>query len=267
MTAGRGLRLSGISVDLAGRRVVQEVSLHVPVGSFVGLLGPNGSGKSTVLKAVFGALPVATGSITLDGQSLATMSPRDRARRIAVLAQDTTIEFTTRVDEFVMLGRIPHQTALARNSRQDRAVVAEALDQVGCSHLARREISALSGGERQRVLVARALAQRCDYVILDEPTNHLDIRYQMEILELLTRLPVTVLAALHDLSLAALFCDQMTVLAAGRAVATGPPHQVITESLVQEVYGATVLVVPHPETSAPQLLARRRPPTSEGTLR
>jgi iron complex transport system ATP-binding protein len=256
------LDVIGLSVDLSGRRIVKDIDIAVPDGRFVGLLGPNGSGKSTILKAIYRVQPPAAGRVLLDGADLLSMRPKDAARRIAVVAQDATVEFDFTVLEMVMIGRTPHKRAFERDGETDRAVVAEAIERVGCERLVHRSFNTLSGGEKQRVLIARAIAQGADHLILDEPTNHLDIRYQIEVLELVAGFGMTVLAALHDLSLAALFCDTVCLLADGVVVTTGPPKAVITVEMVRHAYGADVLVVEHPETGTPHLIPRR--PSREG---
>jgi iron complex transport system ATP-binding protein len=251
------LELTGLSVDIAGKRIVRDIDISVPTGSFVGLLGPNGSGKSTILKAVYRVNRPAEGQVLLDRADLLAMRPRDAARRVAVVAQESTVEFDFTVQEMVMIGRTPHKRAFESDDHSDRTIVERAIDRVGCNHLVDRRFNSLSGGEKQRVLIARAIAQEADHLILDEPTNQLDIRYQVEILELVSGLDVTVLAALHDLSLAALFCESVYLIADGRIVAAGTPAQVITAEIVQHAYGADVLVVEHPETGTPHLIARR----------
>ena len=251
------LEVRGLSVDIAGRRIVTDIDISVPDRRFVGLLGPNGSGKSTILKAVYRVHRPATGRILLDGTDLLTMRAKDAARRVAVVAQETTVEFDFTVFEMVMIGRTPHKGAFERDHDTDRAVAAQAIARVGCEHLAGRSFNTLSGGEKQRVLIARALTQGADHLILDEPTNHLDIRYQIEVLELVAGLGVTVLAALHDLSLASLFCDTVYLLTDGQIVAGGHPQSVITAETIRHAYGADVLIVDHPETGTPHLIPRR----------
>jgi iron complex transport system ATP-binding protein len=254
------LELRDLAVDIAGRRIVTGIDLAVPDGSFGALLGPNGSGKSTILKAVYRVYRPSAGQVLVDGQDLLTLPPRDAARRIAVVAQEFTLEFDFTVTELVMIGRTPHKRAFDRDSDTDRAMTDQAIERVGCQHLANRGFNTLSGGEKQRVLIALALAQGADHLILDEPTNHLDIRYQVEILELIASLGVTVLAAVHDLSLAALFCDTVHLIAGGRLVAGGPPGDVLTTATVSAAYGTDVLVIAHPETGTPHLIPRRITP-------
>jgi iron complex transport system ATP-binding protein len=251
------LELKGLSVDIGKRRIVDRVDIDVPDGHFVGLLGPNGSGKSTILKAIYRVHRPSRGQVLLNGADLLAMKPKDVARRVAVVAQETSVEFDFTVFEMVMIGRTPHKGIFARDGDGDRAIVLGAIERVGCEHLVDRSFNTLSGGEKQRVLIARAVAQGADHLILDEPTNQLDIRYQMEILELVSGLDVTVLAALHDLSLAALFCDTVYLLADGLVVTGGSPEAVITTEMVRHAYGADVLIVEHPETGTPHLIPRR----------
>jgi len=251
------LELQDLSVDIAGRRIVSDISFTVPDGSFAGLLGPNGSGKSTILKAIYRVHRPAAGRVLLGDADLLSLRPKNAARRVAVVAQEFALEFDFTVVEMVMIGRTPHKRAFDRDGEADRAIVDQAIEQVGCQDLAHRGFNTLSGGEKQRVLIAQAIAQEADHLILDEPTNHLDIRYQIEVLELVAGLNVTVLAALHDLSLAALFCDTVYVLTEGRIVAAGHPRTVITAETVRRAYGADVLIVDHPETGTPHLIPRR----------
>ncbi|MBV8568878.1 MAG: ABC transporter ATP-binding protein [Methylobacteriaceae bacterium] len=253
------LTLQGVSVDLGRRRVLSDIDLSVPTGSFVGLLGPNGSGKSALLKAIYRAHRPATGRVLVDGRDLLAMPPREAARRVAAVAQDAAVEFGFTVRELVMVGRTPHKGLLDADDENDHAAVKDAIERVGCAHLAQRPFNTLSGGEKQRVLIARAIAQGADHLILDEPTNQLDIRYQIQVLEIAAGLGVTVLAALHDLSLAALFCEEVHILLDGRIVEGGPPRNVVTAELVRRVYAAEVLVIPHPEHGTPHLLPRRAP--------
>ena len=217
------LSVEHLSVDIAGRRIVTDISLAAKDGQFTGLLGPNGSGKSTILKAIYRVHKPAAGRVRLDGADLLALPARDAARRVAVVAQETASEFDFTVREMVMIGRTPHKRAFGGDTEADRTAVEQAIERTGCGHLVPRSFNTLSGGEKQLVLIARALAQGADHLILDEPTNHLDIRHQVEILELVARLGVTVLAALHDLSLAALFCQSAYLLADGRIVLGGPP--------------------------------------------
>jgi iron complex transport system ATP-binding protein len=261
------LELRGLCVDIAGRRIVSGISLRVADGQFAGLIGPNGSGKSTILKSIYRVRRPAAGAVLVNGTDLHQMRPRMAARRVAVVAQENLMDFGFTVREMVMIGRTPHKGPFDRDDEFDRAIIADAMQRTGCADLGGRSFQSLSGGEKQRVLIARALAQGADHLILDEPTNHLDIRYQISILELVASLGVTVLAALHDLNLAALFCDTVHVLAGGHLIAAGSPAEVITPGIVRAAYGADVLIIGHPDTGTPQLLPRRIPGTSRPAAR
>jgi iron complex transport system ATP-binding protein len=255
-----------LSVDIGRRRIVSDVSIEVPTGTFVGLLGPNGSGKSTILKTIYRVNPPSGGTVLVDGKSVHGLDPREAARRVAVVSQETSVEFDLRVEEMVMLARFAHKGRFERDTATDYEAVRDALEAVGCGQLAGRSFHALSGGEKQLVLVARALAQGAGHLVLDEPTNHLDIRHQSRVLDIVARQGVTVLAALHDLGLAALYCDQVHLLADGRLHSSGTPADVITAENVSAAYEADVLVIPHPETGVPQLLPRRPSAETKGHL-
>lgn len=225
-----------------GRLVVDEVSLQIQDGTTVGLLGPNGSGKSSLIRILAGLRSPGSGDVLLDGSPLAGMSRRRLARRLAVVEQEPATSQDLRVRDVVALGRVPHRPAWAPGSAHDRAVIEEAAVHAGVADRLDQRFSTLSGGERQRTQIARALAQEPEILLLDEPTNHLDVRHQLALLSLVHRMPTTCLVALHDLNLAAAYCDQVFVLSEGRVVAGGPPAQVLTESLIAEVYGVRARV-------------------------
>ncbi|MFE9863445.1 ABC transporter ATP-binding protein [Streptomyces sp. NPDC005506] len=249
--------IDALTVEIVGARLVEEVTLGVGAGQFVGLVGPNGSGKSTVLRCVYRALRPSAGTVRLGGEDLYAMSARESARRLAALPQEALTEFDFTVAEVVAMGRLPHQRPVARSTDEDRRTCESALTRVGAGHLADRGFLTLSGGEKQRVLIARALAQQPRVLVLDEPTNHLDIAQQLEVLALVRDSGLTVLTALHDLNLAALHCDVLHVIESGRIVASGAPHDVLTPELLAEVFGVRAHRVPHPETGAVQLLFDR----------
>jgi iron complex transport system ATP-binding protein len=220
----------------------------------------------SLLKAIYRVHPPSAGRVLLDRTDLLAMRPKEAARRIAVVAQESTSEFDFSVREMVMIGRTPHKGSFDRDTAADHSVVEAAIERVGCERLAYRRFNTLSGSEKQLVLIARALAQQADHLILDEPTNHLDIHHQVEILELAAGLGVTVLAALHDLSLAALFCRIIHVLRAGQLITGGSPGAVLTPETIRQAYGADVLVIQHPDTGTPHLIPRRalRPDEPKG---
>ncbi|MFJ8077585.1 ABC transporter ATP-binding protein [Streptomyces sp. NPDC096176] len=231
-----------VSRTFDGRLILDGVSLTPRPGSVTGLLGPNGSGKSTLLRLLSGVLAPASGVVTLDGRPLGDWGRRAVARRMAVVEQqaDTLVELT--VVDVVRLGRIPHRRAWTPATAADEEAVRTALERTGLTDRADQPWHTLSGGERQRVQIARALAQEPRELLLDEPTNHLDIQHQLDLLNLIAELPVTSLVALHDLNLAAMYCDQVVVLREGRVVAAGSPGDTLTESLIADVYGVRAAV-------------------------
>ncbi|GAB3707653.1 ABC transporter ATP-binding protein [Mariniluteicoccus flavus] len=229
------LRFSHVSVDLGGRRIVDDVSLTVPSGTCVGLIGANGSGKSTLLRTAYRVHRPATGQVFADGDDLARLPSGEAARRVAVMTQEIGSEFPLTGLDMVLLGRVPHQHGFGADSPQDLDIAHGALAEVGATHLAGRTFATFSGGEKQRVLLARALAQQAPIMILDEPTNHADLGFQHELLHLVAGRGATVLAALHDVNLALAYCDRAAVMVDGRLRADGAVEDVLTPELVDDV--------------------------------
>ncbi len=225
----------GLGWRARGRAVVEGVDLEVRSGESFGLIGPNGSGKSTLLRLLAGVLTAASGEVRLEDQPLRSLARREVARRLAFVAQQAETAEALSARDAVELGRTPWLTPLRPFSPEDAAIVAESLEAVNMAHLAERPWSALSGGERQRVHIARALAQRPRLMLLDEPTNHLDIHHQLSLLRLVSRLPVTVVVALHDLN-QAMGCDRLGVMSEGRLVACGPPAEILTPERLADIF-------------------------------
>lgn len=242
MITGRGIRFA---YDRA--TVLDAVDLAAG-GEVVGLVGPNGSGKSTLLKTLYGALGPQAGLVTIDGTPVSELGPRATARQVAVVTQEAAGDLPFTVADIVLLGRTPHLGSFRRHSALDRQVVADAVERVGVGHLTDRVFADLSGGEKQRVLIARALAQQASHLLLDEPTNHLDVRYQHEILHLVGTFGTTAVVVLHDLNLAARYCDRLVLLDRGRVVATGTPSAVLTPEVIEPVYGIAVRRIEHDGT-------------------
>ncbi|MFB7514727.1 ABC transporter ATP-binding protein [Streptomyces sp. NPDC056144] len=234
---GTGLRAERVSRAVDGTPVLDGVTLAPRPGTVTGLLGPNGSGKSTLLRLLAGVLAPDTGVVTLDGEPLDRLGRRTVARRLAAVEQQADTQVDLTVLDVVRLGRVPHRRAWTPASAADETAVRSALDRTGLADKAHRAWRTLSGGERQRAQIARALAQEPRELLLDEPTNHLDIQHQLDLLGLVSGLRLTAVVALHDLNLAAMYCDRLVVLAEGRVVARGTPEEVLTEELVAEVYG------------------------------
>jgi iron complex transport system ATP-binding protein len=248
------IELDGVTVAYRGRPVVHEVALRIPAGERVAFLGPNGAGKSTLLRAMTGLTQLAAGRILLDGRSVADLDHAAVARRIAVVPQQATLPFATRVEEVVALGRIPHEDPIRGARPADRAAVASAIERVGVGHLLGRDARELSLGERQLVLLALAVAQAAPVLVLDEPTVHLDLRHQVGTMELLgdlnTRDGTTVVAVLHDLGLASMFFPRLVLLDGGRVVADGTPAEVLTAERIRDVFGVDPAVVRLPLPTA-----------------
>ena len=248
------LEVSGVEWSIAGKQILGDISLKCTSGSFIGLIGPNGSGKSSLLRCIYRVLRPNAGKISLNDTDVWKFNARQAAQHIGVVLQEYSGEFDFSVHEMVLMGRSPHKPLFERDTAEDLRIVEAALEKVGMQAFAERSFLTLSGGEKQRVLVARALAQQTSFLVLDEPTNHLDIYYQLEILDLVKELAVTTIAALHDLNVAALYCDYLYVLKAGKVVASGPPEVVITPTLIEFVYGVRTEVTLHPTTGRPNVI-------------
>jgi iron complex transport system ATP-binding protein len=240
------LALERLTVALGGRNVVDGVSFAVEHGEWVTVIGPNGAGKSTLLRAVAGLVD-HKGRIALDGEGLRRLGRREVARRVAIVPQSPLMPATMTVREYVLLGRTPYVSYAGREGRRDRAATEEAIARLDLVDLAARLLDTLSGGERQRAVLARALAQEAPLLLLDEPTSALDAGRQQEALELIDALRLdaglTVVAAMHDLTLAGQYASRLLLLSGGRIVAHGAPAEVLTQPLIAEHYGARVRIV------------------------
>ncbi|MGH3565575.1 MAG: ABC transporter ATP-binding protein [Pseudonocardia sp.] len=225
-----------ISFGYDRRLVLDGVSLDAAPGKIVGLIGPNGSGKTTLLRVLYAALTPRAGLVTVDGVDVSALGTAEVARRLAVVAQEAPPELPLTVADMVLLGRSPFRSAFQGYTAGDHRASAAALRRVGARELADRHFGALSGGEKQRVLIARTLAQEADHLLLDEPTNHLDIRYQHEILVLVRTLGVATIVVLHDLNLAARYCDELVLLDRGSIAASGATADVLTPEVLEPVY-------------------------------
>ncbi|MGZ3144718.1 ABC transporter ATP-binding protein [Lentzea chajnantorensis] len=232
------MRISAEHLDwgVPGKAIVRDVELVVEPGETVGLIGPNGSGKSSLLRCLAGLRTPVAGAVRWDGADVASLGPRDRALRLAFVEQTADTDSDLRVAEVVMLGRTAHRSRWRGPDAHDREVVAAALDRLDLADLADRPWKQLSGGERQRTHLARALAQETRALLLDEPTNHLDVRHQLELMELVSGTPQTVVVALHDLAQAARYCDRLVLLHRGAVVAQGSATEVLTAPLLREVF-------------------------------
>lgn len=253
-----GLEIQQVDFSYFDGFGLHKIDFLVKAGEMVGLLGPNGSGKTTLIKLASGVLKPNQGEVKIDGCCLSKLSRRSIARSVAVVPQAFHIPFAFTAAEVVMLGRTPFLRALAEDSKQDREIVSHALELVGIAEFGTRLFGELSGGEQQKVILAMALAQQPKLLLLDEPTAHLDIAHQVEILELVRGLNIgqglTVVAAMHDLNLAALYFDRLILLKEGRVVADGTPAQVLTEAQIESVFSASVRVEPHQVSGVPHII-------------
>lgn len=248
-----GLTATSLSWTVQGATIVDAVDLHVIPGEVLGIIGPNGSGKTSLLRLLSGLRRPDRGSVSLDGRPLQRHPRRMIARRLAIVEQALEVHTRVTVEEAVALGRTPHRGVFATLGRTDHDAIERALTLTGMNSRRTRSWQTLSGGEQQRTQLARALAQDPDIIVLDEPTNHLDIRYQLEVLRLLRELNATVVTALHDLNLAARFCDRIAVLQHGRIVTVGTPRDVLTAELIRQVYEVEAIVEESPHTGAPTI--------------
>ncbi|MGW0600118.1 ABC transporter ATP-binding protein [Streptomyces sp. NPDC002776] len=267
-TAPAILHIDDVSVVVDGTPLVDQVSLTVSAGEMVGLVGPNGAGKSTLLRTVYRALRPTSGRVLLDGTDVWRMPGKQLARQLAAVLQEHAGDFELTVYEVVAMGRTPHKRPFAGDDADDRAIVTAALTELDVTDLAQAPFDRLSGGEKQRVLIARALVQQAGTIVLDEPTNHLDLRHQLDALRLVRRLGVTAVVALHDLNLAASFCDRLCVMDAGRVVAHGTPRDVLRPALLRDVYRVEADITEHPRTGLPQVIpltAHQPAPEQEAT--
>ena len=229
-----------IKVKISSNEILKGVTLQTNKHKFIGIIGPNGCGKSTFLKSIYRVLKPNSGEILLDGVELSKISTKESAKKMAIVSQHNYYNFDFSVEEVVLMGRNPHKKLMELDNIEDYRIVEESLNTVGMLQFKKRSFSTLSGGEQQRVILARALAQKTDCLILDEPTNHLDIKYQLQLLDIVSNLDITIISAMHDLNIASMYCDYLYVIQDGIVVAHGEPKQVLTKELILNVYGVDV---------------------------
>jgi iron complex transport system ATP-binding protein len=252
------LSLKNVTLGYEERKVLSDISLEVFSGEVLGIVGPNGCGKSTLIKGITNVIPISGGDILFDGRSLFALPQNEIARHIAVVPQSASLPEAFTAFEIVLMGRTPHMGFLQYEGQKDIDIAVKAMELTDTLQLSERRAGELSGGERQRLTIARALTQQPEIILLDEPTSHLDINYQIETLELISDLckrdGLAVLAALHDLNLAAQYCDRIIMLDKGSIFAEGSPSEVVTVLNVKQVYGADVCISSHPVNKLPVTL-------------
>jgi iron complex transport system ATP-binding protein len=247
------LKVDQLSFSIDKTQILKDISLAISNREFVGLVGPNGCGKSTLLKNIYRIYKPDKGKVYLDGHLVDEIKDKDFAKKMSVMVQENTVEFDLTVIDMVMLGRYAHKRLLQDSSKKDRAIAEKYIEEVGLGGYEERSFLSLSGGEKQRVLLARALSQEAELIVLDEPTNHLDIKYQYQIMNILKRQDMTVFTSVHDLNIAALYCDKIVVLKKGELVKIGTPEEVITPEMIHFLYGIDSEVRTNPKTGRPQI--------------
>lgn len=242
------LTVKDLEIMIGQEAIVKSISFQTQKKQFVGIIGANGCGKSTMLKGIYKGIKPQAGSVFLEELDLLTVSEKKVAQKLGVVNQFNELNFDLSVFQMVLLGRTPHKKLLESDTQDDIAIVMDALAKTNLTSYSERSFLSLSGGEKQRVILARTIAQQPSYMILDEPTNHLDIRYQLEILSCVKNLGIGVLAALHDLELAAHYCDYIYAMKAGKIIAEGEPEELFTEQLIEEIYGVNCTIYKNPVT-------------------
>ncbi|SES35064.1 iron complex transport system ATP-binding protein [Psychrobacillus sp. OK032] len=243
------LQLQQLEFTVEEKQILKNISLTINEGKFIGIIGPNGSGKTTMLKIVYRHLKQTSGSVTLHEKEIWDIPPKKLAQQMAVVSQDSPVLFDFTVKELVMMGRTPYKKWLSTDNSEDFNIVEKSMKLANVFHLADCTLNNLSGGEKKRVMLARALAQQTNILVLDEPTNHLDIEHQLNLMDLVKDLPITIIAALHDLNLAAAFCDEVIVMNDGTVYMQGTPQQVLTKQTLEEVFRVQVGVSTNPYTN------------------
>ena len=237
------LEVEDVEISIGKKEIVKKVSFNVNDGGFVGVIGPNGSGKSTLLKAIYRVLKATGGSIKIMGDEVRSLTLRESALRTAVVAQHNYYNFDFTVMDVVLMGRAPHKQNMEMDNAEDIEIAKNSLKVIGMEDFEERDFYTLSGGEQQRVILARALTQQTPFVILDEPTNHLDIKYQLQLMDAIKDLEgLTVLCALHDLNIAAAYCDTLILMKDGKIYAIGSPEEIITPENIKNVYGVDATI-------------------------
>ncbi|EOL42540.1 hypothetical protein RV11_GL000709 [Enterococcus phoeniculicola] len=243
------LEINDLSVKIGKKELLKQISLSMRTNQFVGIIGPNGSGKSTLLKSIYKGLIPAKGTIFYKEMDLVKSPAKKVAQKMGVVGQFNELSFDFTVFQMVLLGRTPHKRLLESDSQEDFIIAEQALKEMGLTDYKEQSFLSLSGGEKQRVILARALAQQPEFLILDEPTNHLDIRYQLELMDTVKKLDIGVLAALHDLDMAASYCDYLFAMKDGQVIAEGCSEDVLTKEIIEELYGIHCEIYKHPVTN------------------
>lgn len=230
------IKTENINVVIDNNNILKDINIEVDNKEVIGIIGPNGSGKSTLLKCIYRLLKPNAGLVKFDDVDIKNISIKESSKKVAVLSQHNNYDFDFTVKDIVLMGRSPHKKFMERDNKNDYDLVNDALRKVDMINFKDRSFQSLSGGEQQRVILARALAQQPKCLILDEPTNHLDIKYQLQLMRIVKSLNIEVIAAIHDLNIAAMYCDKIYVLKDGKIVQYGTPKEILTPQLIKNVY-------------------------------
>ena len=243
------LKIEDLSFEIDNTKILKNINFEITKGEFVGIIGPNGCGKSTLLKNIYNILTPTKGSIYIDNTSINDFSSKELAKKISTLTQHSAGDFDFSIIDIVLMGRYAHSSMFSSTSKKDMEIAKKALNKVGLSHFESRSFLSLSGGEQQRVMIARAIAGENDFFILDEPTNHLDIRYQLEIMDIMKSLNITMFSAIHDMNIAATYCDKLVLLEKGKIISIGTPTEVLTKDNFNNIFGVEVYLSTNPYTN------------------
>jgi len=254
----RVVRVRDLCYKVGDYDILKNINVSFDTGKFIGIIGPNGSGKTTLLRHVSAWLKPAKKTVLINGRDVLSYSEKELAHEMALVAQSTKIEFEFTAMDVVLMGRNPYISRFQNESSEDLQIVQRAMEATNTWHLKERTASSLSGGELQRVMVARALAQDTDILLMDEPISHLDIQHQIQILDLIKKLQLTknlaVVAVLHDLNMAAQYCDELVLLCNGEVYCSGPVEEVLTSDNISRVYGIDVYVMKNPLNGYPLVI-------------
>ena len=253
MSASTLLQISKLSWSIDQNKILDDISVDIKTGSFVGLIGPNGAGKSSLMRCIYRVNQPDDGAVLFEGKNIWKGSASTNARKMAVILQEQSDHLGLSVYEVVALGLTPHKKIFEWDTSEDRLNIQYVLQENDLLHLSSRLFTYLSGGEKQRVMLARAMLQKPKLLIMDEPTNHLDVHYQVEVLQKVKKMDVTVLASFHDLNLAAAFCDKIIVLNKGKLCSVGEPKDVLTEQILADVFNSKAFVDQHPIHQHPRI--------------
>lgn len=247
------LTVSNLDYSIEDKKIIEDIRLCVKSNKIIGLIGPNGCGKSTLLKNIYRVYKPDRGAVYLNGDNMEKLNSKEVAKKMSVVFQEGSHQFDFAVKDIVIMGRYAHKGLLDNTLKEDEYIVKESLERVGMEEFCNRSFLSLSGGEKQRVLIARALAQKAKMIVLDEPTNHLDIKYQLQIMDIIKSLNLTVFASLHDFNVAANYCDYLYAMKDGKIRYYGTVDEILTEEIFQEIFGVKSFFYQNPHTKKIQM--------------